>query len=154
VVAAGARPLTIAGAGREASVVARRERWKTVCARGASLAPLVGRSASPLGARMCQSCKLALVVLAALGIAVAWPASADELTQRQAIAVATAASAGHCSTATPCTFDARREGARWYVTVVFTKRNSPGDTPLPYPGGHETIVVDDTGKVVDTMVGE
>jgi len=40
---------TIAGAGREAPVVARRERGKTVCARGASLAPVRGRSASPLG---------------------------------------------------------------------------------------------------------
>jgi hypothetical protein len=29
-------------------VVERRERWKKVCARGASLAPVPGRSASPL----------------------------------------------------------------------------------------------------------
>src|SRR6266566_5799308 len=40
--------LTIAGAGREAWVVVRHGRWKTVCARGAYRALLGGRSASPL----------------------------------------------------------------------------------------------------------
>src|SRR5204862_1025221 len=41
--------LIIVGAGREAWVVPHRERGKTVCARGASLAPVPGRSVSPLG---------------------------------------------------------------------------------------------------------
>src|SRR6266478_2323805 len=44
-------PLTIVGAGREVWVVKRRGRWKTVCARGANLAAVAGRSTSPLGRR-------------------------------------------------------------------------------------------------------
>jgi hypothetical protein len=94
------------------------------------------------------------MVLSAVAFAGARPASADELTQRQAIAVAEAASVKDCSTATPCTFDPRREGNRWYVFVTFTKRYSAGDAPRTYPGGHEIIVVDDTGKVVETVPGE
>jgi ribosomal protein S27AE len=43
--------LTIAGAGRDARVVLRRGRGKTVCARGATLAAVRGRSASPLEVR-------------------------------------------------------------------------------------------------------
>ena len=40
--------LTIAGAGRDTPAVARRRRWKTLCAGGASLPAVRGRSASPL----------------------------------------------------------------------------------------------------------
>ena len=40
---------TIAGAGRDTFLVTRRERWKTVCARSASLALVHGRSTTPLG---------------------------------------------------------------------------------------------------------
>jgi hypothetical protein len=87
-------------------------------------------------------------------VALASSAYAADLTERQAIAVAKAATAEHCSTDTPCTYKARREAERWLVLVLFTKRNSPGDAALPYPGGHETIVVDQTGKVVNTMPGE
>src|SRR5207253_369700 len=47
--------LTIAGAGRDTWVVMRRGRWKTVCARGADLAPSRGRSASPLEATIVTS---------------------------------------------------------------------------------------------------
>ena len=43
-------PLTIVGAGRDAWVVVRRGRWKTVCARVARQALLRGRSTSPLAA--------------------------------------------------------------------------------------------------------
>jgi hypothetical protein len=94
-----------------------------------------------------------LVLLSVFATAVACPAFADALTQRQAIAVAKA-TAKECSIATPCTFEARREGNRWNVFVTFTKRNSPSDPPYTYLGGHEIIVVDDTGKVVDIMPGE
>jgi predicted RNase H-like HicB family nuclease len=45
---------TIAGAGRDTLLLTRRERWKTVCARGASLALVPGRSTSPLGVTFSQ----------------------------------------------------------------------------------------------------
>src|SRR5207245_3839508 len=44
------RPLTNVGTGRDAQVVGRGGRWKTVCARVANPALLRGRSTSPLGA--------------------------------------------------------------------------------------------------------
>jgi hypothetical protein len=93
-------------------------------------------------------------VLAAIGVLLASVACSSELTQAQAISIAKTASAKDCPEATPCRYDARRDGTRWYVHVQFTKRNSPDEPALPYPGGHETIVVDDHGKIVETMPGE
>src|SRR5207302_1493540 len=61
--------LTIAGADREALVVMRRGRWKTVCARGAALARQGGRSASPLGTRMtARACSVFSVALTLVAI--------------------------------------------------------------------------------------
>jgi len=48
-------------------VVERRERWKTVCARGASLAAVHGRSSSSLGASM-QCLRLVLLLLFELAL--------------------------------------------------------------------------------------
>jgi hypothetical protein len=102
-----------------------------------------------------RSCfDIAWSVLAAIGVSFASVGCSSELTQAQAISLAKTASAKECAEATPCTYDARREGTRWYVHVQFTKRNSPDEPALPYPGGHETIVVDDHGKIVETMPGE
>src|SRR5207244_645839 len=47
----GVCPLTIVGGGRDAPVVSRRGRRKTVCARGACQALLCGPSTSPLDRR-------------------------------------------------------------------------------------------------------
>jgi len=55
--------LTIAGAGRDAPVGMRRGRGKTVCARGATLALVPGRSASPLEGRFGRRAGRELVVL-------------------------------------------------------------------------------------------
>src|SRR5207244_8586889 len=57
---ASGRLLTIAGAGRETLLLARRVRWKTVCARGASLALLGDRSALPLDVCLSAAVYLAL----------------------------------------------------------------------------------------------
>jgi hypothetical protein len=93
-------------------------------------------------------------IIPVVAMVLASSAYATNLTEQQAIAVAKVAAAEHCSVDTPCTYKARREAGRWLVFVTFTKRNSPEDALLPYPGGHEIIVVDKTGKVVDTMPGE
>jgi hypothetical protein len=79
---------------------------------------------------------------------------ANEFTEAQALAVAKQAAAAYCSVETPCQFQAKREGSTWSILVSFTRRSSPGDPPLPYPGGHEIIVVDDGGKILATYLGE
>ena len=91
-----------------------------------------------------------------LSLAVLIPslACASELTEAQAVGVAKAATIKQCSQALPCNYEARREGRRWYVLVEFTKRNSPTEPPYHYPGGHEIVVVDDQGKIVQVMPGE
>jgi hypothetical protein len=95
-----------------------------------------------------------LSVTAASAIAVSAGVNAGELTEGQAISVAKAATARECGQPSPCTFRARREVNRWYVRVEFTKRNSLEGPPVAYPGGHEILVVDDHGKIVDTLPGE
>ena len=97
---------------------------------------------------------IAWSVVAAIAVSLTSVACSSELTQAQAIGLAKTASAKECSEATPCTYTAHREGTRWYVQVLFTKRNSPDEPALTYPGGHEIIVVDDHGKIVETMPGE
>ncbi len=82
------------------------------------------------------------------------PTYASDLTQAQAISIAKSATTKQCSPDTPCKYDARRKGTRWYVYVEFTKRNSPAESPFSYPGGHEIIVVDNSGDIVETMRGE
>jgi|HubBroStandDraft_6_1064221.scaffolds.fasta_scaffold1906225_2 hypothetical protein len=95
-----------------------------------------------------------LTVLAALAAGLTSAASGSEITEAQAISVAKAATTQQCSQATPGTYQARRKSKRWYVSVLFTKRNSPDEPPFTYPGGHEVIVVDDHGKLIETMPGE
>src|SRR5947208_6271701 len=58
--------LTIVGTVRDAWVVGRRGRWKTVCARVARQALLRGRSTSPLGANMKRL--TTLIAVAVLGV--------------------------------------------------------------------------------------
>jgi hypothetical protein len=55
---------------------------------------------------------------------------------------------GKCTPETPCKFTATAENGNWTVRVDFTKRNSPQDKALPYPGGHAIFVINQTGKVV------
>jgi hypothetical protein len=76
-----------------------------------------------------------LLPLCLIATATARPAIAGEMTQQQAIEVATAATIGDCPQDSPCTFRAREDGSLWYVLVTFTIRNSPAQTPMPYPGG-------------------
>lgn len=80
-------------------------------------------------------------------------AHAGEASEQQALGVAAAAAAKQCTTSTPCTYQARRRDGQWYVLVQFTRRASPDADPLPYPGGHELVVVDDAGQVVRIQPG-
>lgn len=81
-------------------------------------------------------------------LAASWATGAVALDRQGAIDVAKRQVGGKCSTATPCTFDAKTENRKWHVRVEFTKRSSPQDKPLPYPGGHAIFIIDQNGKVV------
>ena len=83
-----------------------------------------------------------------------WVLSASALDRAGAIDAAKREVKSRCTTATPCTFEAKAEKANWYVRVQFTKRNSPQDEPLPYPGGHAIFIINQSGKVIGRMEGE
>jgi hypothetical protein len=86
---------------------------------------------------------------AALALALAcWVASAAALDRSGAIEAAKREVKGKCTSETPCKFTATAEKGNWTVRVDFTKRNSPQDKALPYPGGHAIFVINQTGKVV------
>jgi hypothetical protein len=90
----------------------------------------------------------------ALGLALAaWALPAVALDRSGAIEAAKRQVKDKCSSATPCTFTAQAENNRWYVRVEFTKRNSPGEKALPYPGGHAIFIFDQAGKVVGRVEG-
>lgn len=81
-------------------------------------------------------------------LAVTWASSAAALDREGAIEAAKRQVGSKCSPATPCTFTAKPEENKWHVRVEFTKRKSPRDKPLPYPGGHAVYIIDQSGRVV------
>jgi hypothetical protein len=83
-----------------------------------------------------------------------WASYATALDRVGAIGVAKRQVGSKCSPVTPCTFTAKTENNKWYVRVEFTKRNSPQDKPLPYPGGHAIFIMDQSGRVVGKIEGE
>jgi hypothetical protein len=84
----------------------------------------------------------------------AWVLSASALDRAGAIDAAKLQVKGRCTTATPCTFDAKAHEGNWHVRVQFTKRNSRQEKPFPYPGGHSIFIVNQSGKVIGRMEGE
>lgn len=84
----------------------------------------------------------------------AWTPGAAALDRQGAIDVAKRQVGGKCSAATPCTFTAKSENRKWTVRVEFTKRNSPQDKPIAYPGGHAIFIIDQSGKVVGRVEGK
>jgi len=83
-----------------------------------------------------------------------WVPTATALDKSGAIEVAKREVKSHCTATTPCTFEAKSEKGNWYVRVQFTKRNSPQEKPSPYPGGHATFIINQSGKVIGRMEGE
>lgn len=75
----------------------------------------------------------------------AWVSSAAALDREGAIEAAKRQMRGKCSTATPCTFDARLDNRRWTVRVEFT---------APNPGGHALLMFDQSGKLVGRVEGK
>jgi hypothetical protein len=83
-----------------------------------------------------------------------WVFCAAALDRDAAIEVAKREVKNKCSATTPCTFAAKAEKDKWYVRVEFTKRNSPDDKPLAYPGGHAIFIINQSGKVVGRVQGK
>jgi hypothetical protein len=81
-------------------------------------------------------------------------AFAADPAESKAIAAARAATLNYCTTQTPCTFHASRDGDGWLVLVDFTKRNSPDASPMHYPGGWEGLILDKNFKILKVMPGE
>ena len=77
-----------------------------------------------------------------------WAVSAAALDRDGAIDAAKRQVKDRCTSATPCTFTARQERDKWHVRVEFTKRKSPEEKPLAYPGGHAIFIFDATGRVI------
>jgi hypothetical protein len=94
------------------------------------------------------------LVLSMTVVLASWVLSASALDRAGAIDAAKQQVKDRCTTTTPCTFDAKPQEGNWHVRVQFTKRNSPQEKPLPYPGGHAIFIVNQTGKVIGRMEGE
>jgi hypothetical protein len=77
-----------------------------------------------------------------------WVVPAAALDRDGAIEAAKRQVKNRCTTATPCTFTAKQERDKWHVRVEFTKRKSPEEKPLAYPGGHAIFIFDATGRVI------
>jgi hypothetical protein len=83
-----------------------------------------------------------------------WTVAAAALDRDGAIEAAKREVKDKCAPETPCKFTATAERGQWQVRVEFTKRRSPEEKPLPYPGGHAIFIINQTGKVVGRIAGK
>lgn len=104
-----------------------------------------------IGTFMKSPTLLAVSLCCAIG---AWASETTRVTdEASAIAAAKRYTKARC-TETPCQYRPRREGKQWNVWVEFTKRNRPGEKPLPYPGGHLILYFNEEGQLVRRIQGE
>lgn len=83
-----------------------------------------------------------------------WVVSAAALDRDGAIEAAKRQVKGKCTAETPCKFTATAERDKWTVRVEFTKRSSPQEKAVPYPGGHAIFIFNQSGKVVGRVEGK
>ena len=89
----------------------------------------------------CSSAALAMAGMArADAPRIDTPAAAIEAAQRYL--------KSRCTPQTPCTFKPEREGNQWRVWVQLTKRKSPNEAPMPYPGGTVILFFDAAGSLI------
>jgi len=94
----------------------------------------------------------AVLFAAAIGAAVA--AEPNEITDAaSAIRAAKRFTKARC-TETPCTYRPEKEGRQWRVWVQLTRRNSPRETPRPYPGGTLILYFDENGTLLRRLEGD
>ena len=84
----------------------------------------------------------------------AWASLASALDRQGAVDAAKRQLKSKCNSYTPCTFNAKAEGDKWYVRAEFTRRNSLEEKAVPYPGGRAILIFDQTGKLVGRVGGE
>jgi len=83
------------------------------------------------------------LVLSFAAVLASWAPYVAALDREGAVDAAKRQLKSKCTAATPCTFSAKAEGAKWYVRVEFTKRN-----------GHAILIFDQTGKLVGRVEGK
>ena len=93
-------------------------------------------------------------VLLPMLLVVGWVKSAAALDRDGAIEAAKRQVKPKCTSEAPCKFTAQLEKDKWYVRVEFTKRNSPQEKPVPYPGGHAIFVFNHAGRIVGRIEGK
>jgi hypothetical protein len=81
---------------------------------------------------------LVLPIAVVLG---SWAPYAAALDREGAVDAAKRQLKSKCTPATPCTFSAKAEGAKWYVRVEFN-------------GRHAILIFDQTGKLVGRVDGK
>ena len=90
---------------------------------------------------------LAVLVLAAA--ASSFGAGANDITDSaSAIQAAKRYTKGQCTTASPCTYKAQRDGKQWRVWVQLSKRKTAREVAQPNPGGSIVLYFDASGNLV------
>jgi hypothetical protein len=87
-------------------------------------------------------------------ILAAWCSHAAALDRVGAIEVAKRQAGSKCSSASPCTFDAKLENDKWYVRVQFTRAEPPQGKPPAKAGSHAIFIINQSGKVVGRIEGQ
>jgi hypothetical protein len=59
-----------------------------------------------------------------------------------------------CTKDTPCKYKVQPWGERTFVTIEFTRKETPTSEPRPYPGGRAKLTIDKQGKLVDRVDGD
>jgi hypothetical protein len=59
-----------------------------------------------------------------------------------------------CTKDTPCKYKVEPWGERTFVTIEFTRKETPASEPLPYPGGRTKLVIDKQGKLLERIDAE
>jgi hypothetical protein len=59
-----------------------------------------------------------------------------------------------CTKDTPCKYKVQPFGERTFVTIEFTRKETPTSEPKPYPGGRAKLTIDKQGKLLDRVDGD
>ena len=103
-------------------------------------------------------CTLSIAVVVVLGITGAPARAGDGDDPKVHTYPAVIAAMEHvkdqCTKDTPCKYKVQPFGERTFVTIEFTRKETPTSEPKPYPGGRAKLTIDKQGKLLDRVDGE